>query len=374
LLPVLGAPAQTILLSSFRGREQHRSYAWFNATSVVLSMFCVVLVLLAGGNVVLAAVVAGSVSIGTSLVGWKLSRVRPLLPNPRAVPWRQLRQFIAGGLPFLSWQITLLAYGQVDRLLLGIFVPTSEVGWYAAAYQIVGIVVFVPTLVIAPLFPALSRTVHDAAALRKTIAQTLRILMIIMGLLGVGSIIAAPGVPRLFGWPADFSNAVPLMMILALHLPIVALDMVFGAVLMAIHRESRLVAVGLVAVLFNLAANLVAIPFFQTSYSNGAIGSSIVTVLTEMLMCVGALILIPKRYLDGSILWQAGRLTVPGVVGALVGLALLAPLMESLHIILALSIASVGGAIVYVVGATVLRAITIDDVGPLTALVRRGKP
>ena len=367
LLPVLGAPAQTVLLSAFRGRERHRSYAWFNAISVVLSTFALVLVLLAGGNMVVATAVGGAMGILTSLVAWKLAGVRPVLPSLRALPLRDVRVFVAGGIPFLSWQVTLLAYGQIDRLLLGVFVPTSEVGWYAAAYQIIGIVVFVPTLVIAPLFPALSRSVHDAGTLRRTIAQTLRMLLIIMGLLGVGSIIAAPGVPTLFGWPSDFSNAVPLMMILALHLPIVAVDMVLGAVLMAIHRESRLVVIGLVAVLFNIGANIVAIPYFQHTLGNGAVGSSIVTVLTEILMCIGAVILIPKPLLDPTVAGEAARLALSGIIGALVGLAVLTPLMAALPAILAMAIAGSCGGLIYLAGALLLRAVTMDDIRPLLA-------
>ncbi|HEX8967490.1 MAG TPA: hypothetical protein VF937_06405, partial [Chloroflexota bacterium] len=82
LLPVLGAPLQTVLLSSFRGREKHGSYAWTNAISVALSSGGMVLVLIAGGGVVLATAVGGALGIMTSLVAWRLSGVRPLLPRP----------------------------------------------------------------------------------------------------------------------------------------------------------------------------------------------------------------------------------------------------------------------------------------------------
>src|SRR5262249_6617151 len=157
-------------------------------------------------------------------------------------------------------QVTLFAYGQIDRLLLGLFVPVSEIGWYAAAYQISGIPLFVPTLLIVSLFPALSRSAHDPEVVRKTITPTLRQLLVVMGLLCVGSIIIAPGVPTFFGWPADFANAVPLMIILALQMPVVAVDMVLGVVVMSMHRESKLVIVGLVALVFNIGGNVLAIP------------------------------------------------------------------------------------------------------------------
>ena len=373
LLPVLGSPAKTVLLSSFRGRERHGSYAWANACFVVTTVCSLVLVLLAGRE-------RGGGDRGREHRGRSHKRRRVEAVRPAADPAEPTRDAVERGapihrrgLPFLSWQVTSLVYGYIDRILLGMLVPTSQVGWYAAAYQICAIVVFVPTLVIGPLFPALSRSVHDAPTLRRTITQTLRTLLIIMGLLAVSTVIAAPGVPRLFGWPDDFSNAVPLMTILALHLPIVACDMVLATVLMAIHRESRLIVVGLVAVLFNVGANLIAISFFQDTLGNGAIGSSIVTVLTEILMCIGAVMLVPKHLLDASVVWQSARLGLSGIVAALVGLAALEPLMASLAVVPALAIAGTVGALVYVGGAMLLRAITTDDVAPLVARVRKGR-
>jgi O-antigen/teichoic acid export membrane protein len=368
LLPMVGAPAQTVLLSSFRGGEKHKSYAWFNAVSVVVSSVATVLVLLAGGNIVMATGTGGALAIACTLGAWKLSGIRPLLPRLERSLLSDFGEFIRGGFPFVTWQLTLLTYGQVDRVLMGIFVPTAEVGWYAAAYQIIGIVVFVPTLVIAPLFPALSRSVENPDALRKTIAQTLRVLLLLMVPLGAGTIVAAPLVPRLLGWPSDFENAVPLMTILALHLPIVAVDMVLGVVLMAINKASRLVFVGILAAGFNVTANLVLIPYFQHAVGNGAIGSSIVTVLTEVLICVGAVTLIPKRLLDPSIAWETVRVAGAGIAGAVVGLTLAPILAATFNVLLvALGLAGLFTAITFVGVAALLRALTLDDLRLLTA-------
>jgi ammonia channel protein AmtB len=118
---------------------------------------------------------------------------------------------------------------------------------------------------------------------------------------------------------------------------------------------------------FNLGGNLLAIPFFQQALGNGAVGSSIVTVLTEILMCIGAVILIPKHVVDTSVAWQALRLVFGGVLSAVAGLTVLTELTGSVHIVVALVAAASCGTIVYSVSALILRAVSVDDVRPLLA-------
>jgi O-antigen/teichoic acid export membrane protein len=228
---------------------------------------------------------------------------------------------VRAGLPFLAWNLTLIFYGQIDRVLLGVFVPTQEVGWYAAAYRIIGITVFVPTLVVSPLFPALSRGVRRAELVRPTIAQSLRVLLLLTAPLSALFIVAAPFLPSLLRWPSDFVNAVPLMMILALHIPVVAIDLVLAAVIMAIGAERRWVIVGIAASIFNVATNFVAIPVFQQLTGNGAMGAASVTVATELLMFAGAAVLIPKRFIDPSVGFAAARILVATGIAVAAGIA-----------------------------------------------------
>jgi len=56
--------------------------------------------------------------------------------------------------------------------------------------------------------------------------------------------------------------------------------------------------VGCIAVVFNPAANFIAIPLTKTRFGDGAIGASIVTVATEVVMMIGAIYLRPSGVLD----------------------------------------------------------------------------
>jgi O-antigen/teichoic acid export membrane protein len=357
---MLITPAQTVLLSSFRGRELHRQYAWFNAAGVVLGQLGGLLALLVGGGVLAYAAVAGAATIGSTAVAWKVSGLRPRLPAFGRSLWRQCWQFTRGGFPFFTWNMTLSITGNIDRVLLGLFVPAAEVGWYAAAFRVISIPIFLPTLIITPLFPALSRSAHEPDTIRRTLTRTMRILLLLMAPLSAGIAALSPVIPALLGWPADFDNASPLIATLALQLPIVGVDMILGVVLMAIGRQGRWVVVGLSTAVLKIVLNFAAIPLFENLTGNGAIGASLVTLITELVMFGGAIVLIPKHLLDARMAVDAARI-------ALASLATFAVASNLLHFgaHLGVVLAVPAGALAYLAVALALGVVSRDDVRPL---------
>jgi O-antigen/teichoic acid export membrane protein len=344
---------QSMLTSALRGREQHVLFAWLSASIPVVSTVGTVLILFAGGDV-LAYTACGMVLTIICVAGsWWISRLRVQWSSLRVGLLDDARAFIRGGFPFLSWNLTMTLYGGIDRLLLAFFVPVSEVGWYAAAFRIIGVPVFVPTLLITPLYPVLSRSAHEPDTLRRAIAQTLRITLLFMVPLSAGLFVVAPLVPSLLGWPADFAGSIPLMMILSTQVPIVGVDMVLGTVIMAIGRERSWVRIGLLAAVVNIGCNLALIPFFEHVSGNGPIGASIVTVLTEIWMFVGSVIVIPRHLLDPKSLGSAARIILASAAAAFAATALLA---------VSLIAAAVVGAVIYVTLVLVLRAASVDDI------------
>lgn len=357
LVGMIFGPAQALLLSAFRGREQHVHYAWVNACGVVVSTVGGVVALLLGADLLTFLAITLVLTNLATFVGWGISGLRPASFRLDRSLLIDARELILRGLPFVTWSLTLAIYGGIDRLLLGAFVSPAEVGWYAAAYRIIGISVFIPTLFVAPLFPALSRSVHEPDAIRAAIAHTLRASLLLTVPINALMIVVAQVVPSLLGWPAEFTNAVPLMIILSLHVPVVAVDMVLATVVMAIGREAAWIRVGLVACVFNIVLNLVTIPLFEHVAANGAIGASIVTVGTELVMSIGAITLIPKNLLDPKLTGQAARILLAGLITVLVGIVLLQ---------VTLMLAIVGGAAAYIGVAALLRSASLSDFRLLT--------
>jgi O-antigen/teichoic acid export membrane protein len=206
----------------------------------------------------------------------------------------RLTGLVRAALPFLGWNLALRVYGEIDKILLAIFATDAVVGWYAAAYRIVFLPGFIATLIMTPLLPVLSRHAADRGAFRETLRQSVDLVLLSTLPLTALIIGLAPAIPSTLHWSAPFSNSIPLLIILAFHVPLAAVDVMLGTALVALHREGRWFGVAVLAVVFNLSLNVVLIPILQSATGNGAIAAATVTLMTELLMLGGALILLPR--------------------------------------------------------------------------------
>src|SRR6202022_1038885 len=81
-----------------------------------------VLALIAGGDVFVYTAIVGGATVATTLVGWKVAGLRPTLPTLDRALLREFRDFIWGGFPFLTWNLTNAVIVGIDRVLLGLLV------------------------------------------------------------------------------------------------------------------------------------------------------------------------------------------------------------------------------------------------------------
>jgi hypothetical protein len=116
---------------------------------------------------------------------------------------------------------------------------------------------------------------------------------------------------------------------------------------------------------FKIGLNVVAIPAFEQLTGNGAIGASLVTIVAELVMAVGAIVLIPKHLVEPHTVWDAGRIVVAGAATVVVG-GLLLPV--------GLWLAIPGGAAAYGVVAVASGVLTTDDVRYLRSRSTSAKP
>jgi O-antigen/teichoic acid export membrane protein len=221
------------------------------------------------------------------------------------------KDVIRGGLPFALWAAVLLVYGSIDIVMLHQMDGSRTVGWYTLAYTWVGVPVAFPFVLSAAVFPSLSTTALAASSeFIRTVNNAIRLVILVGTPMAVGMALIANNIIGLFHYSSDFSHAVPLIRILALHIPIVAMDMVLALALMAKDRERAWLLVGGLAAVVNPAFNLLAIPWAAHRYANGAIGAAVVTVGTELLMMVGAICLRPPGVLDRATSWYVIRVVV----------------------------------------------------------------
>ncbi|MGH2491104.1 MAG: polysaccharide biosynthesis C-terminal domain-containing protein, partial [Candidatus Limnocylindria bacterium] len=240
----------------------------------------------------------------------------------------------------------------------------AVVGWYAAAYRIVTIPAFVPAIVMTVVFPALSASSSDAAAFGRLGRRALHGVVVVSVPMALGIMVVADGLIRALGYPASFANSVLPMQILALHIPLAAIDTLIGTVLNASDRQRQWAMTGVAAAVLNPALNMIAIPLTQSALGNGAIGAAVITLATETFMLVAGLRLLPRGIIDTTTTARLAR----GVAAALVMAAMVWPLRD-----LPLFVPIGAGVLAYAASCLVLGAVSLGElVDAWHHIVRRG--
>jgi O-antigen/teichoic acid export membrane protein len=342
-----------VLLGALQGMQEMQPVAMVGALSKGLYLGLVALALF-GGHGLLGVAIASNIAGGITVVGYAIPLIRRgVLRGPFDV--RSWRVLIVGSLPFFVWQAALMVYGQVDVILLQQFTRDAVVGWYVAAYRIVGIPVFVPVIVAAAVFPALSQAVgRDPTHFAQLARRSLQVVLVLTIPMAIGIMTTAERILEFLHYPDVFRNSIPLIIILAIHIPLVGADMVIGNVLNARDRQRRWALTGVAAAVLNPSLNALLIPYFDRTLGNGAVGAAGATVLTEMFMMMMGLWLLRGSVFDrGSLTFGARCLMAALVMAGIVLLAHEAPLPLTVGL----------GAIVYAVVSLGLGTVSLRELG-----------
>ena len=362
--------AQGVLFAVLVGQQRHARFAWINAAGVVVSVFLSVGILIAGGMLTSYAAVILAVSAVVTLVGWWGSG---LGFDRSGVSFAHFRQLGKEGLPFLGWIMANRLRGDIEVGLLATFLSQQAVGWWGAATRIIGVPLFIPTLITLPLLPALSSCRDDYPEFVRTLRHSL-VLTVLLTLPVSGLIVAlAPAIPAIFGWQESFNNSVPLIMVLSWQVPLVSIGMVLGTALIALGDERRWVGVNVATTILSGGMMLLAVSDSDVWFEDGAFGAAVVRVLVELVMIGGAVILLPRGTIDRGTLWVGAR-----IVLAALSLAVVADLLRGGSVAAAI----LGGGLTYAAAAIALGVLRPRDIPlawnvlheSITRRAARGRP
>jgi O-antigen/teichoic acid export membrane protein len=286
------------LVAGLQGQQRMARTAIWGVVSRYLSGAAMVAALVAGRGL-LGVTLATSLGGLPSLYGNGAQLLRDLRGGAR-LDLRLWKVLAVGGMPFLFWNLVLTVYGSIDMVMLSKMTDAAVVGWYGLAYRFVGIPIFLATIVVTASFPQLSAdSVSASPAFNSLVNRAVRLVFFASAPMAAGVALVAGDLIAFLHYPAQFTHSIPLLQILALHVPVVGITMVLGSALMARDRQRQWVTVGVIAAVFNPLCNLFAIPATARAFGNGAVGASIITVATELLMLSGALYLLqPSGVLD----------------------------------------------------------------------------
>ena len=174
---------------------------------------------------------------------------------------------------------------------------------------------------------------------------------------------AGPLILTIFG--GEYAKSVPVLVVLALAIVPMFLNFQFSQILTACDRQWWWAAALAGSCVVNPVLNFVFIPLAQSHWHNGALGSALAWLVTELLEVVYGVIILREVVLDRFLV----RATLAASAAGMLQVAVLWAVGN-----IWLPAGEVAGAAVFVVGAVFLGAVSRDDIALLRDTLARRTP
>jgi O-antigen/teichoic acid export membrane protein len=237
-----------------------------------------------------------------------------IYPLRLSLHFKQMTWMLKTSYQYFLVMVFLVFYSQIDIIIISLLVNEQGVGWYGAADQLFGTFLFVPTIFITAIFPALSRMyANESDALPRMMRKSFNLMLLISIPVGLGvMIVATPLIVLLFG--EDFRNSGPVLAVMGVVLIITYLNMLLGQFLISIDRQKSWTWVMAAAFFATIPLDILLVPWCQARFGNGAVGGALAFIVTEAGMLAAALFLLPKSSFDFSNLRFGMQTILAGLV------------------------------------------------------------
>ena len=288
---------------------------------------------------------------------YRVARIRLTLRVPMA------KELLRESAPVLRNRRARNLYVQLDVVIISLVVSEIVVGWYATADVLFGTLLFVPNVVGAALFPRLARMhVQDPDANVRVMRRSFHLVLLIAVPMGFGVVGISHHVINLLVGSA-FAGAGDVFAIFGLVVTLTSLNTLVSHQLFAADRERELTRLMVVAFLVLLPVDVALIWWTQSALGNGAIGAAMAYLVTESVILIGSIRLLPKGRLDSA----TTSLTVRILAASAIMLAVVWPLRWP-----AIPIPIGAGIGVYATLAVAFRLVADEDSDLFLRSVRRG--
>lgn len=199
---------------------------------------------------------------------------------------RFCKVYIAKSLPLMTISVAELISLRIDSVMLGVITTTSEVGRYAAAYNVYLAGVLIPlavTKVFFPKFVSLISVEGNEDTAYNLMRKVTLLFLVYSVLVSVAIVIGSDTIINMvFG--DSLSGAGKPLVILGIGLPFIVINRLYNYVLLALGENAWYLKISIVAAMANVLLNMLLIPMYSV------VGAAIATVVTEGLMLVLAYI------------------------------------------------------------------------------------
>ncbi len=325
-IEMLWVSGRTVYTGTFLGFE-NTSYSAVSA--IVERAFVAAVgipVLIYGGEeIAIALVMAVGTLLGFIVCVRLMKRILPTLPP---IDWKESRQLIREGFPFLLWTVFGIIYYRIDTVMLSFMTPEVTVGWYGAAYKFYDILSFLPSILTLSILPILSRLYgKEGNMLEVTTQKSLNFILITGVPISITVFFFARQITEFFYGIEGYGPSVINLQIFSVGVLLLYVDMIIGTAIVACDKQNALAVLSFCAIFINIGLNYFMIPMAHAKTGNGGIGAAIATIITEFFMLVAGVFILPRKIFDSGEPLIIYKSLASGLllIASLLGLAWLLP-------------------------------------------------
>ena len=194
--------------SALKGLERMEFISLANIITKALITLSTIIVLLLGYGVIIVALVgAAAAVINVFIQGFYLKRLQNTRDrfHRKLIPWMLKASF-----PYMMVYVFLVIYQQVDIVIISLLVDEKNVGWYGSADQLFGTLLFIPTVFITAIYPALSRSfTNNTGSLDTLMRKGFYLLLLACMPIGLGLLVVSDQLVVLLYWRLANSGPYP---------------------------------------------------------------------------------------------------------------------------------------------------------------------
>lgn len=351
-----------IAINALQGFENFSLPSLANIVDKALSTTIIMAALVFGASVhTIMAIAVGSAAVHAVLVFVFLRRYVSLRVRSSA---RDAVRMARRGLPFLFGGFAIVAYHEMDTVLMSLLVDDEQIGWYAAADRLTASSLFIPTIVMSALFPTFARlNQQDPSVAQSLVERGFRSLILFSIPIGFGlATISSPLTLLLFG--EEFRESGPVLAVLSIVLMLMFQTILIGNYAVATGHEKFYFTLIFIGVIATIPLDLVLVPWTNRTFDNGAIGGALAYIVTESAILIVATWRFAPHVINRA---TAARLAKCVVAGT----AMVIAIWPLRWVVLIVPIGV--GAVVYVAVVLLLSTFTDEERQGISSTVDRAK-
>jgi O-antigen/teichoic acid export membrane protein len=192
-----------------------------------------------------------------------------------------VKRIIKLGIPVGISSFLAVLYFKVDTLMLSMMRSSADVGIYGLSFKLLDNILMLWALYMASIFPLWSKFFahSDHAKYKSLLKNTLFVLVGLSAIIIFCGYAFTPLIMRILGGSKFFASMLPFK-ILLIAVPLFFLNNIFYNMILSFGKTKYLIQPLILSLVVNIVLNFYAIPRY------GYIGTSVTTVLTELLTSV----------------------------------------------------------------------------------------